>query len=72
MISTRIVKTNEPLIIEKVPIPKPKNSEVLVRVKAAGICHSDLHLWEGGYMGAGGKFMRVEERGSKISTNSWP
>ena len=66
MVSARIVKTTEPLIIEKVPIPKPKNSEVLVRVKAAGICHSDLHLWEGGYMGAGGKFMKVEDRGVKF------
>ena len=32
MASARIVKTSEPLIIEKVPIPKPKNSEVLVGV----------------------------------------
>ena len=49
MISARIVKTNDPLVIEDMTIPKPKNAQVLVRVKAAGICHSDLHLWEGGY-----------------------
>ena len=63
MVSARIVKTNDPLVIEDVNIPKPKNLQVLVKVKAAGICHSDLHLWEGGYMGAGGKFMKVEDRG---------
>lgn len=66
MRSARIVKTNKPLVIEDRAVPKPKNSEVLVRVKAAGICHSDLHLWEGGYMGAGGKFMKVEDRGVKF------
>ncbi len=53
-------------LLKKVPIPKPKNSEVLVRVKASGICHSDLHLWEGGYSGAGGKFMKVKNRGVKF------
>jgi D-arabinose 1-dehydrogenase-like Zn-dependent alcohol dehydrogenase len=62
MRSARIVKTNKPLVIEDRAVPKPKNSEVLVRVKAAGICHSDLHLGEGGYMGAEGIFMK-EDRG---------
>ena len=66
MICARIVKSNNPLVIEDIPVPKPKNSEVLVRIKAAGICHSDLHLYEGGYMGAGGKFMKVEDRGVKF------
>ena len=66
MVSARIVRTNDPLVIEDVNVPKPKNLQVLVRVKAAGICHSDLHLWEGGYMGAGGKFMKVEDRGVRF------
>ena len=47
----RIVKTTKPLVIEDRTVPKPKNSEVLVMVQAAGICHSYLHLGEGGYMG---------------------
>jgi propanol-preferring alcohol dehydrogenase len=46
-----MVKTNKPLVIEDRTVPKPKNSEVLVMVQAAGICHSYLHLGEGGYMG---------------------
>lgn len=66
MRSARIGKTNKPLVIEDRTVPKPKNSELLVRVKAAGICHRDLHLGEGGYMGAGGKFMKVEDRGVKF------
>ena len=45
MRSARIVKTYNPLVIdEDRPGPKPKNSRVFVKVKAAGICHSDLHL----------------------------
>jgi propanol-preferring alcohol dehydrogenase len=63
MKSARIIKTKEHLVIEDLKVPKPKEAQVLVKVKAAGICHSDLHLWEGGYMGAGGKFMKVEDRG---------
>jgi hypothetical protein len=72
MRSARIVKTNNPLVIEDRPGPKLKNSRVLVRVKAAGICHSDLHLREGGYMGARGKFMKVKDPGSHIPFNPWP
>jgi threonine dehydrogenase-like Zn-dependent dehydrogenase len=40
-------KFNEPLVMKSFPIPKLKEGEVLVRVKAAGICGSDVHMWEG-------------------------
>jgi D-arabinose 1-dehydrogenase-like Zn-dependent alcohol dehydrogenase len=72
MRSARIVKTYNPLVIdEDRPGPKPKNSRVFVKVKAAGICHSDLHLWGGGDMVAGGKFMQVGDRVSHIPYNPW-
>ena len=32
------------LKIEKIPIPEPKAGEVLVRVTACGVCHTDLHV----------------------------
>jgi propanol-preferring alcohol dehydrogenase len=48
MKSARIVKTSNPLVSEDRPGPKSKNSRVLLPVKSAGICHSDLHLLEGG------------------------
>ena len=66
MKSARIVKTKEPLHIEDLRIPKPKHEQVLVRVESAGVCHSDLHLWEGGYAGPQGVFMKVEDRGVKF------
>ena len=39
---------NAPLVIEDVTIEKPQAGEVLVRTAASGICHSDLHVIEGG------------------------
>src|SRR6058998_809353 len=66
MKAARIVKTKEPLEIKDVSVPRPKNDQVLVRVESAGVCHSDLHLWEGGYAGPQGVFMKVEDRGVKF------
>lgn len=39
---------NEPLAIEDITIDKPGPNELLVRTVASGICHSDLHVLEGG------------------------
>jgi D-arabinose 1-dehydrogenase-like Zn-dependent alcohol dehydrogenase len=39
--------TAKKLAIENVPIPEPGPGEVLVRVKACGICLSDVHLIDG-------------------------
>jgi alcohol dehydrogenase, propanol-preferring len=66
MKAARIIKTNEPLEIKDINIPKPKSDQVLVKVESAGVCHSDLHLWEGGYAGPQGVFMKVEDRGVKF------
>jgi threonine dehydrogenase-like Zn-dependent dehydrogenase len=40
-------KFNEPLEMRTFPIPKLKEGEVLIKVKAAGVCGSDVHMWEG-------------------------
>lgn len=43
-----------PLRESRHAVPEPSGTEVLVRVKGAGICHSDLHIQEGHYdMGSG-------------------
>jgi Zn-dependent alcohol dehydrogenase len=36
-----------PLVVEEVELDSPKDDEVLVRVAAAGVCHSDLRLVQG-------------------------
>ncbi|MDA0270821.1 MAG: Zn-dependent alcohol dehydrogenase [Chloroflexi bacterium] len=40
-----------PLRLDEVQIDDPEAGEVLVRVVAAGVCHSDLHFIEGTYPG---------------------
>ena len=37
----------KPLAIEDVPVPQPAAGEVLVKVKACGVCHTDLHAASG-------------------------
>jgi propanol-preferring alcohol dehydrogenase len=37
----------KPLVIEDVPIPVPGPGELLVKVKACGVCHTDLHAASG-------------------------
>jgi propanol-preferring alcohol dehydrogenase len=59
------MEPEKPLEISEIPTPKPKDNEVLIKVKAVGVCHSDLHLWEGGY-DTGDGFMKVTDRGVKF------
>ena len=33
----------KPLAIEEIPVPEPGPAEVLVKVIACGVCHTDLH-----------------------------
>ncbi len=37
----------KPLEMEELPIPTPGSGEVLVRVSACGVCHTDLHAADG-------------------------
>ncbi len=37
----------KPLAIDDVPVPTPGPGEVLVKVMASGVCHTDLHAAEG-------------------------
>ena len=65
MKAARIVEPNKPLEVSELETPKPSGNEVIVKVKAAGVCHSDLHLWEGGYDLGDGTFLKVTDRGVK-------
>ena len=42
-----LYQANEPLRIEKVEVLPPGPGEVRVRIHAAGVCHSDLHVMKG-------------------------
>lgn len=52
-----------PLERMEAELPVPKGDEVLVRMTAAGVCHSDIHIWEGEYDIGGGKKMNLKDRG---------
>ncbi|MCP5181506.1 MAG: Zn-dependent alcohol dehydrogenase [Pseudomonadales bacterium] len=44
-------EVNKPMEIEEIQVDKPGPREVLIRTSAAGVCHSDLHFWNGTYPG---------------------
>ena len=37
----------KPLVIEEVPVPDPGPGQILVKIAASGVCHTDLHAAEG-------------------------
>ncbi len=71
--AARFHKAGEPLKLEDLPRPKVDANDVLLKVKAAGVCHSDIHIMDGvvtvatpvtlGHEIAG----EVEEVGSSVS-----
>lgn len=63
MISYQIVEHGKPLQKVAFETPKPQGAEVLVRVTRAGVCHSDVHIWDGYFDLGGGKRFYVKERG---------
>jgi alcohol dehydrogenase, propanol-preferring len=65
MEAAQIVTPKEPLEIRQLETPKPRGSQVLVKVQSSGVCHSDIHLWEGGYTGLNGQFIKTTDRGVK-------
>ena len=52
-----------PLVETDVPTPQPTGTEVLVKITAAGVCHSDIHICEGFYDFGDGKRFHMGERG---------
>ena len=54
MKSYKVVEFGQPLQKVEAPNPQPKGTEVLLRITAAGVCHSDVHLWEGFFDMGGG------------------
>jgi alcohol dehydrogenase, propanol-preferring len=65
MKAARIVKVNEPLQVQELQTPKPKGSQIIIKVQSSGVCHSDVHVWEGYYEGIGGQQLKTTDRGVK-------
>jgi len=66
MKSFQVCTCGEPLQCNEYPTPAPKGTEVLLKVIAAGVCHSDLHLSDGYFDLGGGKRLSVVDRGMRL------
>jgi len=63
MISYQVIEHGKPLQKVMQETPKPKGTEVLVRITRSGVCHSDLHIWDGYFDLGGGKRFYMKDRG---------
>ncbi len=66
MISYDVSAWGKPLQQAIRDTPTPTGTEVLVRVKYCGVCHSDVHIRDGYFDLGGGKKFQMEERGMKL------
>jgi D-arabinose 1-dehydrogenase-like Zn-dependent alcohol dehydrogenase len=66
MRSFKVCQCGAPLQMVEEPTPQPAGTQVLLKVKAAGVCHSDIHIWDGYYELGGGKRLQLLERGIKL------
>lgn len=63
MLSYDVVEWGRPLQAAERPTPQPRGTEVLVRLKYCGVCHSDAHIRDGYFDLGGGKRLHMSERG---------
>ena len=47
MLAAVLAVRRRPLEVAELPIPRPGRGEVLVKLEACGVCHSDVHIWQG-------------------------
>jgi propanol-preferring alcohol dehydrogenase len=57
---------HQPLVRRDEEVRDPRDGEVLVRVLGAGVCHSDIHIWEGEYDLGGGRKLVLQDRGVSL------
>ncbi|HTS30591.1 MAG TPA: alcohol dehydrogenase [Bryobacteraceae bacterium] len=62
--SFRITEYGLPLEQQIEETPEPRGTEVLLRVTGCGVCHSDLHTWEGFFDMGGGR--RTQAGGTNL------
>lgn len=66
MKSYQLLDYRQPLTPVDIPTPEPKGSELLLKVVASGICHTDLHLIDGGYDLGQGRRLSFKDRGFQL------
>lgn len=68
MKSYALVAFGQPLREIERPDPTPQGTEVLVRVRRCGVCHSDIHISEGYFNYGDGQKFRMADRGMELPT----
>ncbi|TVR28017.1 MAG: alcohol dehydrogenase [Balneolaceae bacterium] len=66
MKSLQLTEFGKPLQWKELEKPAPKGNQVLLKVDACGVCHSDLHIWEGYYELGDDERMYIAERGVNL------
>ena len=66
MRSMQIIEWGKPLELRCYETPTPSGDELLIKVESCGVCHSDLHIWEGFFDLGDGKKFPIKERGVKL------
>lgn len=63
MLSYDVVEWGKPLQSIERATPAPRGTEVLVKLKYCGVCHSDVHIRDGYFDLGGGRRLLMSERG---------
>ena len=66
MLSYDVTEWGKPLQPATRETPKPTGTEVLLKLKYCGVCHSDVHIRDGYFELGGGKRFYMTERGMKL------
>jgi len=65
MLSYDVVEWGKPLQPREHATPTPTGTEVLLKLKYCGVCHSDVHIRDGYFELGGGKRFHMSDRGMK-------
>ena len=65
MLSYDVIEWGQPLQRRERPTPTPTGTEVLLKLKYCGVCHSDVHIRDGYFEMGGGKRFHMSDRGMK-------
>jgi len=66
MLSYDVIEWGKALEKQQRETPKPKGTEVLLKLKYCGVCHSDAHIRDGYFDLGGGKRLPMSERGVSL------
>ncbi len=64
--SYRVAEFAKPLVLSEEPLPQPQGGEVLLKMERCGVCHSDLHIWDGYWDLGGGKKIVAANNGALL------